>query len=77
MRVEQTRTRIRSAFDFTGIDELNPENAYNWGYNPSQYFVPEGSYATKPDEPYTRIDEVKKLKQTRFVRRVSKGYPVG
>jgi pullulanase len=59
-----THIQLMPIFDFTGIDELNPENAYNWGYNPSQYFVPEGSYATKADDPYARIDEVKKMIDT-------------
>lgn len=59
-----THVQIMPFFDFRGIDEENPEEDYNWGYNPSQYFVPEGSYATDPDDPYTRIDELKQMIDT-------------
>jgi pullulanase len=56
-----THVQLMPIFDFEGIDELNPESQYNWGYNPSQYFVPEGSYATDANDPYARINEVKKM----------------
>jgi len=54
-----THVQLMPIFDFEGIDELNPSAEYNWGYNPSQYFVPEGSYATDPNDPYSRINELK------------------
>ena len=47
--------------DFAGVDELNPNNDYNWGYNPLHFNAPEGSYATDPSNPYSRIIELKKL----------------
>lgn len=47
--------------DFAGVDELNPDKEYNWGYNPIHFNVPEGSYSTDPEEPYTRIAELKRL----------------
>ena len=56
-----THLQLLPIFDFEGVDELEPEAAYNWGYNPSQYNVPEGSYATDPTDPYSRINELKKL----------------
>ncbi|MDT8336295.1 MAG: type I pullulanase [Candidatus Izemoplasmatales bacterium] len=56
-----THVQLMPIFDFEGIDELNPDSQYNWGYNPSQYFVPEGSYATDANDPYARINEVKKM----------------
>ena len=56
-----THIQLLPIFDFEGVDELNPEASYNWGYNPSQYNVPEGSYATDPTDPYNRIDELKTL----------------
>ena len=46
---------------FYGVDESNPACAYNWGYNPLLYFVPEGSYSTNPENPFERIVEVKEL----------------
>lgn len=59
-----THIQLMPVYDFTGIDELHPKNSYNWGYNPSQYFVPEGSYATDPNHPYKRVDELKQLVDT-------------
>lgn len=59
-----THIQIMPMFDFTGIDELKPEKAYNWGYNPSQFFIPEGSYSLKPNNPYERINEVKAMIDT-------------
>ena len=40
----------------------NP-NQYNWGYDPVNYNVPEGSYSTNPFEPTCRINEFKKMVQ--------------
>ena len=59
-----THIQLMPVFDFTGIDELHPERAYNWGYNPHQYFLPEGSYSSNPNDPYLRINELKQLVDT-------------
>lgn len=45
--------------DFDGVDEREPSQKYNWGYNPLFFNVPEGSYATNPSDPYCRIRELK------------------
>ena len=37
------------------------EANYNWGYDPHSYFAPEGMYATDPNDPQTRVDELKRL----------------
>ncbi|MBA2873857.1 type I pullulanase [Thermaerobacillus caldiproteolyticus] len=50
--------------DFAGVDEGQPNQQYNWGYNPLHYNVPEGSYATDPADPYARIYELKKAIRT-------------
>jgi pullulanase len=47
--------------DFAGVDELEPKSAYNWGYNPVHFNVPDGSYSTDPTNPYSRISELKQL----------------
>lgn len=39
-------------------------NNYNWGYDPYSYFIPEGSYASDPENPYNRINELKELINT-------------
>lgn len=59
-----THIQLLPIFDFEGIDEMNPEKNYNWGYNPVQYNVPEGSYSTDANNPYSRINELKKLINT-------------
>ncbi|QLY40106.1 type I pullulanase [Hujiaoplasma nucleasis] len=56
--------QLMPVYDFTGIDELKANESYNWGYNPNQYFVPEGSYASQPNHPYSRINELKQVIDT-------------
>lgn len=50
-------------FDFASIDELSSELKYNWGYDPQNYFAPEGSYAVEPNSPESRIKEFKEMVQ--------------
>ncbi|MFU0824753.1 type I pullulanase [Clostridium sp.] len=59
-----THVQIMPFFDFSCIstDEKNPEK-YNWGYDPQNYNVPEGSYSTNPYDPKCRIIELKKMIQ--------------
>ncbi len=56
-----THVHILPVFDFRSIDETNSEHAYNWGYDPENYNVPEGSYATDAADPANRIREFKQL----------------
>ncbi len=60
-----THVHLLPSFDFASIDEttLN-KNQYNWGYDPQNYNVPEGSYSTNPKDPYARIREFKKMVQS-------------
>jgi len=60
-----THVHLLPVFDFASIDEtrLN-ENKYNWGYDPLNYNVPEGSYSTNPKNPVTRILEFKQMVQS-------------
>lgn len=52
------------SFDFASIDETKlRDNKYNWGYDPQNYNVPEGSYATDPYTPAVRIKEFKQMVQ--------------
>lgn len=53
---------ILPSFDFASIDETRLDQPqYNWGYDPKNYNVPEGSYATDPYEPTRRIKEFKTM----------------
>ncbi len=55
---------ILPSFDYASVDETQlgtPQ--YNWGYDPKNYNVPEGSYSTDPYNPVTRIKEFKEMVQ--------------
>lgn len=56
-----THLQLLPLYDYETVDELHPDKSYNWGYDPAQYFVPEGSYATDPKDPTCRIKELKAL----------------
>ena len=58
-----THVQLLPVYDFGSVDEENQWKAYNWGYDPVQYNVPEGSYASDPNDPYARIWELKMLLQ--------------
>lgn len=62
-----THVQLMPVFDFATVDEeadLSWNAQYNWGYDPLHYNVPEGSYATQPGDPSSRILELKKLIDT-------------
>ena len=59
-----THVQLLPIFDYKTVNELKADEEYNWGYDPHQFFVPEGSYSTKPDDPYSRIVECKKMIQS-------------
>ncbi|MDR0965214.1 MAG: hypothetical protein LBM75_01675, partial [Myxococcales bacterium] len=42
-------------------DGQSPSRAYNWGYDPHNYFTPDGWFASSPADPYARIRELKEL----------------
>ncbi|MCI6672182.1 MAG: type I pullulanase [Prevotella sp.] len=55
---------ILPSYDFASVDETKPDvPQYNWGYDPLNYNVPEGSYATDATQPQVRIKEFKKMVQ--------------
>lgn len=55
---------ILPSFDFASIDEMKLDSPqYNWGYDPLNYNVPEGSYSTNPYDPSVRIREFKEMVQ--------------
>ncbi|SNC76477.1 pullulanase [Hymenobacter gelipurpurascens] len=60
-----THVHLLPTNDFASVDESQlQQNRYNWGYDPLNYTVPEGSYATDPADPAARIREMKQLVQT-------------
>lgn len=57
-----THIHILPSFDFATVDETRLEdNNYNWGYDPKNYNVPDGSYSTDPANPIVRIREFKEM----------------
>ncbi|MBO4340014.1 MAG: type I pullulanase [Bacteroidales bacterium] len=57
-----THVQMLPSFDYGSIDELTLEQGnYNWGYDPKNYNVPEGSYSTDPANPSARIKEFKEM----------------
>jgi pullulanase len=57
-----THVQLLPIEDFASIDETDPQQ-YNWGYDPRNYTVPEGAYATTPHGT-TRISECKRMIQS-------------
>jgi len=59
-----THVHILPAFDFNSVDETKLDQPqYNWGYDPLNYNVPEGSYSTNPYDGNVRIREFKQMVQ--------------
>ncbi|CAM3085604.1 type I pullulanase [Streptobacillus felis] len=58
-----THVQLLPIYDYStdSVDELNPDLRYNWGYDPVNYNVPEGSYSSDPKNPYSRINELKQM----------------
>ena len=55
---------ILPSYDYASVDESKPDVAqYNWGYDPLNYNVPEGSYSTNAACPISRIKEFKQMVQ--------------
>ncbi|MGT2912032.1 type I pullulanase [Streptococcus cameli] len=53
-----THIQLMPVYDFGSVDETYPQLVYNWGYDPVQYNVPEGSFSSNPEDPYARIVEL-------------------
>lgn len=57
-----THIHLLPVFDYGSIDErYDSTDNYNWGYDPQNYNVPEGSYSTNPYEGAVRISEFKEM----------------
>jgi len=52
-----THVELLPIFDFATVNENLP--TFNWGYDPQNYNVPEGSYSSDPKNPTARITELK------------------
>lgn len=59
-----THVHLLPVYDFNSLDETLQHPGYNWGYDPLNYNVPEGTYATNAYDPVLRIREFKQLIKT-------------
>ncbi len=60
-----THIQILPSFDYATVDETRlDEPQFNWGYDPKNYNVPEGSYSTDPYHGEVRVKEMKQMIQT-------------
>ena len=56
-----THVQIMPMYDYGSVDEAGSEEEFNWGYDPVNYNVPEGSYATDARHGEVRIREMKEM----------------
>lgn len=58
-----THVQINPFYDFGSIDETGDDSQFNWGYDPMNYGVPEGSFSSNPYDGNVRINECKQMIQ--------------
>jgi pullulanase len=63
-----THIHLLPSFDFKTVDETGAGPQFNWGYDPQNYNLPEGSYSTDPFHGEVRIREFKLLVQALHAR---------
>lgn len=59
-----THVHLLPSFDYASVDESKDDNQFNWGYDPQNYNVPEGSYSTDATDGSVRVEEYKEMVQT-------------
>ena len=59
-----THVQIMPAYDYGSVNEAGEDTEFNWGYDPVNYNVPEGSYSTAPAYGEVRIREMKEMVQS-------------
>ncbi len=59
-----THLHLLPSYDYASVDETDPEAPFNWGYDPVNYNVPEGSYSTDPYNGEVRVKEMKQMIKT-------------
>ena len=58
-----THVHLLPSYDYASVDESSDEAQFNWGYDPENYNVPEGSYSTNAEDGSVRVTEYKKMVQ--------------
>ena len=60
-RLGVTHIQLMPIYDYGSVDEEHSETGYNWGYDPVNYNVPEGSFSSDPYHGEVRIRELKEM----------------
>lgn len=58
-----THVHLLPVYDYATVNEADPDSGFNWGYDPKNYNVPEGSYSTDPYKGEVRVKEYKQMVQ--------------
>ena len=58
-----THVHLQPVYDYASVDESTCTD-FNWGYDPQNYNVPEGSYSTDPENGEVRVKEFKQMVQS-------------
>ncbi|MBQ7600052.1 MAG: hypothetical protein IJU57_05195, partial [Clostridia bacterium] len=58
-----THVHLQPVYDYATVDESSDDPQFNWGYDPKNYNIPEGSYSTDPYHGEVRITEFKQMVQ--------------
>ena len=59
-----THVHLQPVYDYATVDESSDQAQFNWGYDPKNYNVPEGSYSTDPFHGEVRVNEFKQMVQS-------------
>ncbi len=59
-----THVHLLPFYDFAALDEGGSDDQFNWGYDPLNYNIPEGSFATNPYDGSVRVRECKEMIQS-------------
>lgn len=59
-----THLHILPMYDYGSVNEMDSKPQFNWGYDPKNYNVPEGSYATDAFDGSVRVNEAKQMVQS-------------
>ena len=62
-RLGVTHIQLMPVYDYCTVDEMGDDDQYNWGYDPLNYNVPEGSYSSDPYHGEVRVKELKQAVQ--------------
>ena len=65
-----THVHLLPVADFASVDETVKAPDYNWGYDPLNYFCPEGSYSSDAKDGFARVREFKELVNALHERKI-------